>query len=104
MDILEKIDTLRKERGWTIYKLAENAGVIQSTLSNMFTRKTLPSITTLTLLCDAFGITLAEFFKDDNINVPIDELTLISSYRKLSNDNKVMINELLKLMTNKKTN
>ena len=39
MDILERITELRKERNWSVYKLADEAGLTQSTLANMFTRK-----------------------------------------------------------------
>ena len=62
MEILERINNLKNERGWSIYKLAEESGITQSTLANMFSRKTMPSISTLKQLCDAFGISLAQFF------------------------------------------
>ena len=61
MDILEKITKLRLERGWSVYKLADEAGLTQSTVSNMFSRKTTPSISTLSQICDAFGLTLSQF-------------------------------------------
>ena len=64
MDILEKIDELRKARGWSMYMLALEAGITQSTLLNMYSRGTQPSIKTLTAICQAFGITLSEFFAD----------------------------------------
>ena len=60
-EIVEKIEKLRKERGWTYYRLAEEACLSQTTLLNMRVRGTLPSVTTLAGICDAFGITLAEF-------------------------------------------
>lgn len=47
MDILDRITELREERGWSVYKLAEESGLTQSTLANMFSRKTMPSIATL---------------------------------------------------------
>lgn len=64
MDILGKIDEMRKARGWSMYMLALEAGITQSTLLNMYSRKTQPSIKTLTAICQAFGITLSEFFAD----------------------------------------
>ncbi len=81
IDVLERINELRRERGWTIYKLAEEAMVAQSTMSNMFTRKTLPSLYTLSQICEAFNITMSEFFND---NIAVDEETrLLASFRKL---------------------
>ena len=63
MNILKRINTLRMNRGWSIYKLSVESGIAQSTLINMFNRETLPSITTLENLCTAFGISMSEFLK-----------------------------------------
>lgn len=97
MDILEKIKDLTADRGWTIYKLSEASGISQSTLSNMFTRKTLPSITTLSQLCEAFNITLSEFFKENNNNSD-DEIFMLLKYRQLSITNKSIVLELINSM------
>lgn len=64
MTTLEKINELRKERGWSINYLAMEAMLTQSTVNNLFLRKTEPKLSTLTAICGAFGITLAEFFSD----------------------------------------
>ncbi len=66
MDVLEKIDRLRKERGWSINNLAMEAILTQSTLNNLYVRKTEPKLSTLRAICNAFGITLAEFFSEDS--------------------------------------
>lgn len=82
IDILKRINDLRKARGWTVYKLAEESMVAQSTISNMFTRKTLPSLYTLNQICEAFGITMSEFFDD---SAPLsDETRVLSLFRSLS--------------------
>ena len=65
MDILKKINKMRLDRDWSIYRLSVESDVPQSTLTNMFNRETLPSITTLASICNAFGISLSEFFKED---------------------------------------
>ena len=65
MNILERIDELRKERGWSVNYLAMEAELTQSTLNNLYIRKTDPKISTLRAICDAFGITLAEFFREE---------------------------------------
>lgn len=65
MDALRKINRMRLERGWTVYRLSVESDVPQSTLINMFNRETQPSIATLEALCKGFGITLAEFFAED---------------------------------------
>ena len=62
MDCLQRIKELLNERGWTMYQLAQKSGIPQSTLSNLFIRNNAPTIQTLEKICEAFGITLAEFF------------------------------------------
>ncbi len=64
MTILEHIDELRRKRGWSVNSLAMEAMLTQSTLNNLYTRKTEPKISTLRAICDAFGITLSEFFAE----------------------------------------
>lgn len=95
MEILERINNLRNERGWFIYKLAEESGITQSTLANMFSRKTMPSISTLKQLCDAFGISLSQFFDYNSTNFSDDECLIISNYRKLNDNEKQIVKNLL---------
>ena len=100
MDILKKIEELKNERDWSVYKLAIESGITTSTISNMFARKTLPSITTLLALCEAFGITIAEFFAEEDFGVVLneDENNLLQNYRKLSERNKLAVSELVKTL------
>ena len=95
MDILEKIDKLRIEKGWTLYKLAEESGITQSTLSNMFIRKTQPTITTLTSICNGLNVSLSEFFAEEADNPSIEEAVLLNNYRKLSSKHKTAIKNLI---------
>ncbi len=90
MNVLDKIEKLRLQRGWTYYTLALESELTVSTVTNMFIRKTQPSIKTLTALCKAFGITLSEFFDDNNDSVGItnDEHKLINKFRKLNKKEK----------------
>ena len=66
LDILNKITLLREERHWTEYQLAEKSGLTQSTISSWYRKKMLPSISSLTKICEAFGITVSQFFLDDS--------------------------------------
>lgn len=102
MEILERINYLRNKRGWSIYKLSEESGITQSTLANMFSRQTLPSLSTLKQLCDAFGITLSQFFEDETNEFSDDEFLIISQYRKLSSNEKDIIKKLLESILSQK--
>ena len=82
-DALERIAELQKERNWSNYRLAEEAGISLSTITNMYLRKTLPSLTTLDNICNAFGVTLEEFFRESPDASAQDSMVL-SLYRRLS--------------------
>ena len=77
-----------KEREWTEYRLSKECGLSESTLANIFRRNTVPSITTLETICDAFGITLSQFFlEDDEKNIVLlnsKQLLLLKSAAKLN--------------------
>lgn len=85
MDIITKIEKLKKERSWTDYELAQQALVTQSTISSMKARNSPPKLDTLQSICGAFGITLAQFFlEDEQIEIlSLEEKQLIAAYRKL---------------------
>ena len=67
MDAHQRLRQLLDERGWTEYRLSKNCGLSESTLANIFRRNTVPSIATLETICKGFGITLSQFFADDDM-------------------------------------
>lgn len=93
-NILNRIDELRKERGWSVNTLAMEAMLTQSTVNNLYGRGSEPKLSTLRAICGAFGMTLAEFFS------PIDESDedseLISRVKRLSPDKKSALLTLLR--------
>ena len=98
MDINKKIEVLRFQRGWSLYELSQESGITQSTLVSMLKRGNPPKIETLSLLCDAFGITLAQFFLEDEALEALTpkEKELISCYRKLPQTKQTALMDLLK--------
>jgi len=64
MDVIKRIDTLMEERQWSDYRLSLESGLSSSTIANIHRRNTVPSIITLEAICDAFGITMAQFFSE----------------------------------------
>ncbi len=94
MEVLNKIEALRKEKGWSINYLAMESGLTQSTLNNLYSRNTEPKISTLRAICGAFGISLSDFFKEEE-----NEDELVRRVKTLSKENK---NALLQLVKNLK--
>ncbi|MGN1316407.1 MAG: helix-turn-helix domain-containing protein [Acutalibacteraceae bacterium] len=84
MDVLKRINQLRLDRNWSVYRLSVESGLPQSTITNMFNRETLPSIVTLQALCDGFGITMAEFFTEETAKQDIDYNEFKKTFDRLS--------------------
>ena len=85
MDIIAKLNRLRLERNMSVYRLAELSGLNQSTLANTFSRGIVPSIQNLEIICQTLGLTLAQFFTEDELvlRVTPEETIFFSEYKKL---------------------
>lgn len=87
MDVLARIIELRDARGWSEYQLAEKSGMAQSTISSWYRKRMLPTIPSLEKICDAFDITLAQFFienSDEAVTLNEKQLKLLNNCVKLS--------------------
>ena len=104
MDIIQKLNDLRLRQNLSVYRLAELSGINQSTLANTFSRGTVPSISHLEMLCDTLGITMSQFFAEDNEPMPLSilEKKLIEDYRKLSPSLQRAMRNLFKDLSSKK--
>lgn len=101
MNVLEKITKYRLERNWTEYQLAEKSGLPQSTISSWYRKNQIPTIPSLEKICDAYNITLAQFFSDENleiIQVTKKQSDLIHEWNKLEENQQLAVLELLKTM------
>lgn len=64
-----KINNLLKDKDVSIWHISQKAGVPCSTITTFLNGKTkLPQIDTLLHICEAFNITLTEFFSDRIFN------------------------------------
>lgn len=72
-DILVKIMKYRNARHWSEYRLAEESGVPQSTISAWYSKGAMPSLPSLQKICDAFDITMSELFAVDGEPVVLTE-------------------------------
>lgn len=89
MDVLTRITALRTGRNWSEYQLAERSGLTQSTISSWYRKNMMPSIPSLERICDAFDITLSQFFlEDDKQAVLLNEqqIRLINTTNKLTKE------------------
>ncbi|MCI8360680.1 MAG: helix-turn-helix transcriptional regulator [Clostridiales bacterium] len=88
------------ERHWTEYRLAEQAGLSRSTISNIFRRNNAPALATLETLCEAFGITLSQFFMEgkEPIALTDEQRKLLAKWNMLSAHQKEVLLRLIDIM------
>ena len=100
MDILEKIKKIQKEKGWNDGKLANAANLRKSTITSLYQRNNIPSIPTLQAICQAFGITVSQFFDDSNVPLDLtpEQKELLEQWNNLDDARKLAIMNLLKVM------
>lgn len=97
MDITQRLVELQKRYGWSDYKIAKEAGLSPNTVSNIYRRGNTPSLVTLEALCKAFGITMAQFFAEDNLVELTPELhELVDRWNALGEDQKAAIWHIIK--------
>lgn len=61
-----KINNLMKDKNVNVWYICKNTAIPCSTITTFLNGKTkLPQIDTLLYICEAFNITLSEFFNDD---------------------------------------
>ena len=100
MDILNRIKQLRDERGWSNYRLAKEAQILEGPLNNLFRLNNLPTIPTLEAICAGFGISLSQFFAEGNEAVILNEeqKEMLDIWNTLNKEQKAALLELLKKM------
>lgn len=94
IDVLDRITYYREQKNWTEYQLAEESGLTQSTISSWYRKNMIPSIPSLDKICNAFGITLSQFFSLDNEDFSITALQkelLIESSRLTETQQNALI-------------
>ena len=100
MDAQGRVRQMMDERGWTDYRLAKEANLSHSTVTNMFNRNNAPTLPTLEAVCRAFGITLAQFFADevDSAQLTDEQRTLFARWSSLTERQKNLLLDLMETM------
>ena len=98
MDILRKITELRLERNWTEYELAERSELTQSTISSWYRKNLIPSIPSLERICNAFGITLSQFFLESDCfseQLSKEQVEILKSWNRLTKEQQRKLTDFL---------
>ena len=88
---LERIEELCRERGWSHYHLAIEMDTSPNNIGNLFRRTTTPSIPTIRRICEVMGITMAQFYSTDGIQVTLSsqQKRILDLFDHLDRDGKL---------------
>lgn len=100
MDILEEIKRLRKMRGWSEYELSVRSNVPQSTISTWHGKGQVPTLFSLEKICEAFDITLSQFFSvgEDMVYITEEQRRLLDRWSALTRKQQELFLELFESM------
>ena len=97
MDIMQRLRELQQRYGWSDYRIAKEAGLSPNTVSNIYRRGNTPSMVTLEALCKVFGITMAQFFAEDELVELTPELRkLFDRWTALTDEQKAALWQIIK--------
>lgn len=95
MDIAARIKFFREQKGYTVNKLANLAGISQSYLRSVELGQKSPTIETLSELCWALDISLRDFFDEETLS-SLQHDELFQQMYRLNNEQRKAITALLK--------
>lgn len=80
------------------YRLAQLTDMSQTALANIMNKKSIPTVPTLERICDAFGISIAQFFAGDGMRPDLtdEQGELLEIWDDLNADERKNTDELRK--------
>ena len=97
MDVTKRLVELQKRYGWSDYRIAKEAGLSPNTVSNIYRRGNMPSMVMLEALCKAFGITMSQFFAEDElVELTPDLRELVARWTALNEEQKAALWQIIK--------
>lgn len=97
-EIYGKIDKMRLDRGWSIYRLAELSGVSENTLYSWRDKGSSPTLYVIERIADAFGISpVYLLLKDEDFGrIGREEKELAECWYGLTAEQKTALLEMLR--------
>ena len=88
-----RIAELCEKRGYTKYRLSQLTDMSQTALANILNKRSVPTVVTLERICDAFDITLAQFFTENGgrLNLTEDQSEILEIWDGLEAKEKEIL-------------
>lgn len=103
MTIIERIEQLNAERGWSLYELSKRADIAEATVYTWKQKNKCPSMAALEKVCKSYGITMYQFFTDIySPDYTEEQNKLIAQWSTLNSEEKAIIENLISYFTSRK--
>lgn len=88
--IADRIRELCDKKQMSMYALSQKTNISQSSLSNLMKRGSIPTFFTLERICEGLGITLSQFFAqdDERLDLTQEQKTVLLTWESLSDTEK----------------
>lgn len=87
--IAKRIRELCEKKQLSMYALSKRTEISQSSLSNLMKRGSIPTFFTLDRICDGLGITLSQFFaEDERLDLTKEQKRVLQIWESLSDREK----------------
>lgn len=98
MDIGQRIRELRKSKGLTITALASQIEISREFMSSLENNRYIPTLPTLEKICEAFNITLSDFFNEgtEPVTLTPEVKELLDSVKNLSPEQLELLSKFFK--------
>lgn len=102
--IAMKIEELCSKSGITRYQLSLRSGISQSALSDIVKKKNVPTLISVERICTAFGITLAQFFAQEEAipDLSEEQKKLLQLWHGLTLEEKKIVTTFIESIQNKR--
>ena len=99
MDILKRLTDERNKRNWSEYQLAKNSDITQSTISTWYRKNMQPSVSSLEKICSGLGITLSQFFSEEEaVELSKEQKQILERWDALSKKQKEAVINIIDVM------
>ena len=99
MDVKKRMQELLDQRGWSMYRLSQEADIPWSTVRNVMKKNTEPMISTLEIFCKGLGISLSQFFDvDEQGGLTADQRRMLDMWGMLNERERAAVLEMIELL------
>lgn len=101
--IPERIQELCRQGEISRYRLSSLTGISQSALSDIVKGKNMPTLSTVEKICDAFGVTVSQFFAGNSElpDLSDEQKEFLCLWSELKLEDRVIVKTFMESLKNK---